>query len=69
VYLLQGRELTATYNGYTSCPITTRKGKVMMCEFDYQGKPCETFPGLDQRKESTLMWLVKTVVRSYVSTW
>ena len=36
----------------------------MMCEFDYQGMPCETFPGLDQRKESRLMWFVKTVVRS-----
>ncbi len=35
----------------------------MMCEFDYKGMPMETFPGLDQRKESKLMWYVKAVVR------
>ncbi|CAL8461559.1 g1090 [Coccomyxa elongata] len=63
--VIEEREPMAVYNGYTSCPITTRKGKVMMCEFDYQGMPCETFPGLDQRKESKLMWFVKTVALPY----
>jgi sulfide:quinone oxidoreductase len=31
----QGREGTATYNGYTSCPMITRIGRAMLIEFDY----------------------------------
>jgi len=60
--VLQGTVSKAKYNGYTSCPITTNYGKVMMCEFDYDGNPMESFPFIDQRKESKLMWLVKTKV-------
>ncbi|KIY03051.1 uncharacterized protein Z520_01517 [Fonsecaea multimorphosa CBS 102226] len=42
---------TAKYNGYTSCPLTTEYGKVMLAEFKYGGEPHETFGrllGLDQ---------------------
>lgn len=50
--------LTAGYNGYTSCPIVTARGKLVMAEFDYDLKPQETFP-LDQSKERYSMYLVK----------
>ncbi|OAP65325.1 hypothetical protein AYL99_01297 [Fonsecaea erecta] len=46
-----GRAPTATYNGYTSCPLTTEYGKVMLAEFKYGGEPHETFGrllGVDQ---------------------
>lgn len=50
--------LTAGYNGYTSCPIVTARGKLVMAEFDYDLQPQETFP-LDQSKERYSMYLVK----------
>lgn len=55
---MNGNPLTASYNGYTSCPIVTARGKLVMAEFDYEGKPQETFP-FDQGKERYSMYLVK----------
>ena len=40
---LEGKPLLAAYNGYTSCPLLTEDGKVMLAEFTYGGKPQETF--------------------------
>ncbi|SJX61277.1 related to sulfide:quinone oxidoreductase, mitochondrial precursor [Sporisorium reilianum f. sp. reilianum] len=48
---LQGKEPDAAYDGYTSCPLLTEYGKVMLAEFKYGGKPKETFGsllGIDQ---------------------
>jgi len=50
--------LTGRYNGYTSCPIVTARGKLIMAEFDYDGKAQETFP-IDQGEERYSMYLVK----------
>ncbi|KAI8470279.1 MAG: hypothetical protein J3K34DRAFT_421158 [Monoraphidium minutum] len=50
------------YDGYTSCPLITKKNACMMMEFGYGGKILETFTPLglvDQSKEDYLMWLVK----------
>ena len=44
--------------GYTSCPIVTGYGKLVLAEFDYEGKPQETFP-IDQSKERLSMYLLK----------
>ncbi|CAK7237558.1 hypothetical protein SBRCBS47491_010019 [Sporothrix bragantina] len=49
--VMAGQEPTTVYNGYTSCPILTEYGKVMLAEFKYGGEPFETFGrtlGLDQ---------------------
>jgi sulfide:quinone oxidoreductase len=56
--LKAGRPLTAKYNGYTSCPIVTGYGRMMLAEFDYDGNPAETFP-INQAKERWTMWLLK----------
>jgi sulfide:quinone oxidoreductase len=53
-----GMELTASYNGYTSCPLVTGYGKLILAEFDYDGNPKETFP-FDQSKERVSMYLLK----------
>ena len=50
--------LTARYDGYTSCPLVTGYGKLVLAEFDYEGKPQETFP-IDQSKERLSMYLLK----------
>ena len=53
-----GQPLAAKYDGYTSCPIVTGYGKLVLAEFDYEGKPQETFP-FDQSKERLSMYLLK----------
>lgn len=55
---LRGEPLAAKYDGYTSCPIVTAYGKMMLAEFDYDQKPKESFP-FDQAKERWTMWLLK----------
>ena len=55
---LAGTPLTASYDGYTSCPLVTGYGKLVLAEFDYDKKPKETFP-IDQSKERFSMYLLK----------
>jgi len=43
---LDGKEPEARYDGYTSCPLTTEFGKVLLAEFKYGGVPKETFGDL-----------------------
>lgn len=47
---LESTTLTNSYDGYTSCPLLTEYGKVMLAEFKYGAEPKETFAflGLDQ---------------------
>ncbi|KAJ9410112.1 hypothetical protein DTO045G8_2105 [Paecilomyces variotii] len=48
---MEGKELDAAYDGYTSCPLLTEYGKVLLAEFKYGGEPKETFGkmfGIDQ---------------------
>lgn len=55
---MQGKPLTAKYTGYTSCPVITGYGKLVLAEFDYDNKPMETFP-FDQSKERWSMYQLK----------
>jgi sulfide:quinone oxidoreductase len=55
---MAGAPLTAQYDGYTSCPVVTGYGSVVLAEFDYDKKPAETFP-FDQSKERWSMWILK----------
>ncbi|KIW75203.1 hypothetical protein Z517_11976 [Fonsecaea pedrosoi CBS 271.37] len=59
---LDGQSPDATYNGYTSCPLTTEYGKVMLAEFRYGGEPHETFGrlvGVDQGTPRRAFWHLK----------
>ncbi len=52
------KPLTAVYTGYTSCPLVTGYGKLVLAEFDYNNEPMETFP-FDQSKERWSMYQLK----------
>jgi len=60
---LEGKQPTAAYDGYTSCPLITEYGKVLLAEFVYGAQPKETFSGyfgLDQGKpQRPFYWLKK----------
>ncbi|MFO0946370.1 MAG: FAD/NAD(P)-binding oxidoreductase [Planctomycetota bacterium] len=58
VAAIHGRPIEARYDGYTSCPLVTGYGKLVLAEFDYEGQPTETFP-FDQSKERLSMYLLK----------
>ncbi|KIY50900.1 FAD/NAD(P)-binding domain-containing protein [Fistulina hepatica ATCC 64428] len=49
----------AVYDGYTSCPLLTGYGELMLAEFKYAGIPKETFSFLDQAKSHRLFYHLK----------
>ena len=55
---LYKKPLSARYNGYSSCPLITGYGKLILAEFDYSSQPVETFP-FNQAKERYSMFLLK----------
>lgn len=59
--LIANQPLEAKYKGYTSCPIVTSYGQMMLAEFDYELNPQETFP-FNQAKGRWSMWILKKYV-------
>jgi len=55
---MRGEPPVARYDGYTSCPLVTGYGKLVLAEFDYDKNSQETFP-LDQSEERLSMYLLK----------
>lgn len=55
---MNGQPLKAVYDGYSSCPLVTGYGKLVLAEFDYENNPKETFP-FDQSKERYSMYALK----------
>lgn len=52
------RPANASYDGYTSCPVVTGYGRLVLAEFDYTKGPCESFP-FDQNQERYSMYMLK----------
>lgn len=59
--VMAGQKPSETYLGYTSCPLVTGYGKLVLAEFDYNNTPMETFP-FDQSKERWSMYQLKREV-------
>lgn len=60
VATIEGRDSTALYNGYTSCPMITRVGRALLVEFDYQNNLTPSFPGvIAPLEELWISWLMK----------
>ncbi len=55
---MEDKPLTGHYDGYTSCPLVTGYGSLILAEFDYDGNPAETFP-FDQSEERYSMYALK----------
>ena len=61
ISLMEGKEMTKKYDGYTVCPIITDIGKVMLAEFDWSMKPTPSFP-LDPTQERYIWWILKAYI-------
>ncbi|GHC25785.1 pyridine nucleotide-disulfide oxidoreductase [Kushneria pakistanensis] len=61
VAYLQGRELSARYQGYGACPLTVSRGRVVLAEFGYGGELMPTLPGWlnDGQRATSLAWQLK----------
>lgn len=55
---LHDKPVEAEYHGYTSCPLVTGYGRLILAEFDYSQEPDETFP-FDQGQERFSMYVLK----------
>jgi sulfide:quinone oxidoreductase len=62
---MQGEKMIASYNGYSSCPLITGNGKLILAEFDYENNPQETFP-FNQAKERWSMFILKRYILPYL---
>ena len=51
---MEGKEITAKFDGYTVCPLKTEYGKIMLAEFNYDG-PAPSFP-LDPSRPRWIWW-------------
>jgi len=55
---IDGEKKFLHYDGYSSCPLITDNGKVILAEFGYDGKLMRSFP-LDPTKERRIYWHLK----------
>lgn len=55
---LAGGTLPKHYDGYTSCPLVTGYGSLILAEFDYNKQPMESFP-FNQAEERYSMYALK----------
>lgn len=56
---VNGRPLTAAYDGYASCPIVTSSQAMLLAEFDYSMTMKPTFPGLNPATPHRSYWYLK----------
>ncbi len=63
--LIKNNAMSATYNGYSSCPLITGRGKLILAEFDYDNNPQETFP-FNQAKERWSMFILKRYILPFL---
>ncbi len=72
VKLMRSGELTdKQYNGYSSCPLVTGYGKMVLAEFDYDNKftpdpKLKRMLVFDSSKESWRLWLLKKYILPYL---
>ncbi|WP_088287889.1 FAD/NAD(P)-binding oxidoreductase [Kineosporia sp. A_224] len=57
--VMSGREPSAEYDGYASCPLTTARDRMLLAEFDYSLKPAPSIPILDTTHEHRDFGLLK----------
>ena len=62
---MKSSALSGSYNVYSSCPLITGRGKLILAEFDYDNNPQETFP-FNQAKERWSMFILKRYILPFL---
>lgn len=55
ISVIEGKEPTAKFDGYTVCPLKTQYGKIMLAEFNYDGL-APSFPVLNPAEPRWIWW-------------
>ncbi len=55
ISVIEGKEPTAKFDGYTVCPLKTQYGEIMLAEFDFDGV-APSFPVLDPSRPRWMWW-------------
>lgn len=58
LHRMRAKPLVHQYDGYTSCPLVTGYGRLILAEFNYDLQPQETFP-INQSRERYSMYVLK----------
>ncbi len=61
---MRDQKSDAQYHGYSSCPIVTGYGKMLLAEFDYENKAAPSLP-IDTSRPRWDMWILK----KYILPW
>ncbi len=56
---MKGQPPPKSYGGYSSCPLTTARDKMLLAEFDYTMEPTPSIPFIDTTHERKDMWYLK----------
>ncbi len=59
ISLIAGRGMRASYDGYTSCPLITERGRGILVEFDYELKMVPSFGFINPYEEHWVPWVMK----------
>lgn len=62
ISFLNSRSLEKKYSGYSSCPLITEEGKVLLAEFGYDGRVMPTFPIKSKKPRKFFWWVNQFVV-------
>ena len=57
--VIVGREPSALFDGYTSCPLLLREGAALLIEFDYENRLTPSLPMVEPLQDSYFAWLMK----------
>lgn len=60
--VIQGRDPSQQFNGYTSCPLLIEEGKAMLVEFDYDNNLTPSVPFVNPLKESYFAWFLEEMM-------
>ncbi|MDD3462098.1 MAG: FAD/NAD(P)-binding oxidoreductase [Sulfurospirillaceae bacterium] len=58
IAMMEGKQMSAKYDGYTVCPLITGLNTVALLEFNWTNRPAPSFP-LDPSQERWIWWLLK----------
>jgi sulfide:quinone oxidoreductase len=58
LHRMRAKPMVHKYDGYTSCPLVTGYGRLILAEFNYDLQPQETFP-INQSRERFSMYVLK----------
>lgn len=62
IEVIQGKEPTNSFDGYTSCPLLVKEGQAMLVEFDYENNLTPSVPLIDPLQAGYFAWFLEDMM-------